>query len=136
LIRDNKVQIATKASAKQQFNVTTSSKKLYVATLLIKEGTNDTWYVDIDANHHMSHDLKSFVTYEKCDHGKMVFLGDNTTHSIHDCGKVSIRLTNDYIKEISNVLHVPFLKKKLFFTKQLDQARGGILIKNGQCFKK
>jgi hypothetical protein len=42
LIRDNKAQIAIEASAKQQFNVTTFSKKLYVATLLIKEGTNDT----------------------------------------------------------------------------------------------
>jgi hypothetical protein len=25
------------------------------------------------------------------------------------------------------------LRKKLFSTKQFDQARGGILIKNGQC---
>jgi hypothetical protein len=61
----------------------------------------------------MSHDLKSFVTYEKCDHGQMVFLGDNTTHNIHDCGKVSIRLAYDYIKEILNVLHVPCFKKKI-----------------------
>jgi hypothetical protein len=54
LIKDNKTQIATKTSTKQQSNVTTSSKKLYVATLLIKEGTNDTWYVDINANHHVT----------------------------------------------------------------------------------
>ncbi len=72
----------------------------------------------------MSHDIKSFVTYEKCDHGQMVFLGDNTTHSIHDYGKVSIRLVNDYIKEILNVLHVLCFKKKCSMLNNLIKLGG------------
>jgi hypothetical protein len=84
----------------------------------------------------MSHDQKSFVTYNKWEKRQLMFLGDNTAHQIVGQGDVSIRLNNGQIKEMSNVLHAPSLWKNLFSTKQLDQVGGEIIIRPGECILK
>jgi hypothetical protein len=54
----------------------------------------------------MSHGYNSFVTYEKWEHGQVVYLGDNMTHQIYGQGNVFIKLNSHQIKDIFNVLHV------------------------------
>jgi hypothetical protein len=43
------------------------------------------------------------------DKGHVVYLGDNSTQDIHGQGKVTIKLNNDDIREITIVLFVPGL---------------------------
>ncbi len=81
----------------------------------------------------MSHNIEPFKTYENLSNNQIVYLADNITIQIFGQGKVSIKLENGQIQDITNVLHVPCLKKNLFFTKQLDLASGEIVIKQGQC---
>jgi hypothetical protein len=59
----------------------------------------------------MSFDKKSFISYEEWDKGHVVYLGDNSTQDIHGQGEVTIKLSNGDIREITNVLFVPELKK-------------------------
>jgi hypothetical protein len=62
----------------------------------------------------MSHDKKSFVTYNKWEKVQLVSLGDNTTHQIIGQRAVYIKLNNGQIKEMGNLLHVLGLRKNLF----------------------
>jgi hypothetical protein len=72
----------------------------------------------------MSHGCNSFVTYEKWEHGKVFYLGDNTTHQIYGQGIVFIKLNSCQIKYIFNVLQVLAFRNDYFFTKKLDQVGG------------
>jgi hypothetical protein len=51
----------------------------------------------------MSHDIESFITYNKWENEQLVYLGDNSTHQIIGQGNVSIKLNNGQVKEITNV---------------------------------
>jgi hypothetical protein len=110
-----------------QSNIATKHYQLYVATLIIVDGSDNTWYVD-------THDIKSFVSYSKWEKGQFVYLGDNSTHEIIGQGEVSIKLNDGTIKEVTNVLHVLKIQKNLFSTKQFDHDDGEIFIKAGNCF--
>ncbi len=79
---------------------------MYVATLIIVDGSDNTWYVNIGATNHMTHDIESFVSYSNWEKGQFVYLGDNSTHEIIGQGEVSIKLNDGTIKEIINVLHL------------------------------
>jgi len=92
--------------------------------MVVKGGNDNTSYLNTRVTQHVSHDKKSFVTYNKWEKGRLMFLGDNTTHQIIGQGDVSIKLNNGQIKEMGNVLHVASLWKKIFSAMQLDQARG------------
>lgn len=50
-------------------NIAIINNKLFVATMVVEDGSDNTWYVDIKAMQHMSHDKKSFVTNDKWDKG-------------------------------------------------------------------
>jgi hypothetical protein len=119
-----------------QSNIATKHNQLYVGTLIIFYGSDNTWYVDIDATNHMTHDIESFVSYNKWEKGQFFYLGDNSTHEIIKQGEVSIKLNDGTIKEVINVLHVSGIQKNLFSTKQFDHDSGEILIKFCNCFLK
>jgi hypothetical protein len=97
---------------------------------MIIEDVNDTsWYLDTKTTNHMSHDIESFLTYNKWENEQLVYLDDNSTHQIIRQGNVSIKLNNGQVKEVTNVLHVLKFYKNLFFAKQFYQTNGKIVIK-------
>jgi len=107
-----------------------------VANLIIVEGGDNIWYVDTNVTNHMTHDIESFVSYNKWEKGQFVYLRENSTHEIIGQEEVSIKLNDGTINEIINVLHVSGIQKNLFSTKQFDHVGGEILIKYGNCFLK
>lgn len=74
-----------------------------MATSSIEEGNDHIWYADTRATSHMSHDVKSFKTYEKLSNNEVVYLGNNITHKIFGQGEVSIKLENGQIQDIPNI---------------------------------
>ncbi len=84
-------------------NIAIITNKLFVVTMVVEDGSDNTWYVDTKAVQHMSHDKKCFMTYDKWDKGQLVVLGDNTTQQVSQ-GHMFIKLNNGQLKE--NVLHV------------------------------
>jgi len=76
IIKDCHAGIVAKARVKQQSNIMTFSKKLYV----VNEGHEGTWYTNSGATHHMSHDISLFVTYTNNDHGQVEILRENIIH--------------------------------------------------------
>jgi hypothetical protein len=65
----------------------------------------------------MCYERESFINYQACESWQVVFLGDNIIHQIARRGEVAIKLLDGKVKQIPNVLHVPSIKKNLFFAK-------------------
>jgi hypothetical protein len=74
--------------------------------MIIEDGNDNSWYLDTKTTNHMSHDIESFLTYNKWENKQLAYLGDNSTHQIIGQGNMSIKLNNGQVKEIINVLHV------------------------------
>lgn len=72
----------------------------------------------------MCYESESFVNYQACESWQVVFLGDNTIPQIARWREVAIKLLDGKVKQIPNLLHVPGLKKDLFFAKQFDNFGG------------
>ncbi len=60
-IKDCRVCLAKESI--MQSNVATKHNRLYVATLIIVDNSDNTWYLDTDATNHMTHHNESFVSY-------------------------------------------------------------------------
>ncbi len=91
--------------------------KLYFLTLASEIANDPTWYVHTGATQHMCYERESFINYQACESWQVVFLGDNTIHQIARQREVAIKLLYGKVKQIPNYLHVPGLKKNLFFAK-------------------
>jgi hypothetical protein len=74
--------------------------------MIIEDVNDNSWYLDTKTTNHMSHDIESFLTYNKWENEQLAYLGDNSTHQIIGQGNMSIKLNNGQVKEIINVLHV------------------------------
>jgi len=135
-IKDCRVHLVEEKPNNIQSNITTKHNQLYVATLIIVDSSDNTWYVDTYATNHMTHDIESFVSYNKWEKRQFVYLGDSSTHEIIGQGEVSIKRNDGSIKEVTNVLHVLGIQKNLFLVKQFDHAGGEIFIESGNCFLK
>lgn len=126
------------SNKKQQSNIAQQSDtktyaKLYIAASTIVTENDQSWYIDTGATQHMCFDRDAFGNLIEWEQGHVVYLGDNTTHDIIGQGDVTIQLNNGTVKEISQVLYIPGLKKNLFSVQQLDKAGGEVKLKSGQC---
>jgi hypothetical protein len=57
-IKDCRVHLAEKKTSNMQSNIATKHNQLYVATLIIFDSSDNTWYVDTGATNHMTHDIE------------------------------------------------------------------------------
>jgi hypothetical protein len=97
-----------------QLNIATKDNKLFVVSMVVEGGNDNTSYLDTKVTQHMSHDKESFLTCNKWEKRQLMFLRDNTTDQIIGQGDVSIKLNNGRIKEMGNVLHVLSFWNNLF----------------------
>ena len=73
----------------------------------------DIWYVDSRASTHMTGDKHWLEDFKQINEGAQIYLGDDRSHQIKGCGKVSIILPNGNIKQIYNVMYVSGITKNL-----------------------
>lgn len=55
----------------------------------------------------------SLEDFKEINEGMQIYLGDDRSHQIKGCGKVSVILPNGNIKQIYNVMYLPGIKKNL-----------------------
>jgi hypothetical protein len=72
---------------------------LYVATFIIVDNSDNTWYLDIDVTNHMTHHNESFVSYLKVWERPICIFGGNSAHEIIGQWEVSIKLNDNTVKE-------------------------------------
>ena len=64
-----------------------------------------------------------FATYSRAKYDENLFMGNTATSRIGGTGKVMLKMTSDKVLTLNNVLHVPTIRKNLFFA--------ALLVKNG-----
>ena len=99
----------------------------------------DVWTLDSACSHHYILNRSWFSTYTKTEEGS-VTLGDDHPCKVEGIGNVQVRMFNRIVRTLTNVKHVPELKKNLMSLGYLEHSefnfssrdRSGVLnISNG-----
>jgi hypothetical protein len=108
MIKDCRTILIVEANnnCNNQSNIVTKEHRLYVATLIIKEELDRTWYIDIRAIQHMCFEKESFTNYKIYNNHQLIYLGDNSSHRIQGQGDVTITLISGIKKKIPNGFYV------------------------------
>jgi transposase InsO family protein len=78
------------------------------------------WILDSGASFHMTPHREWFQTYRSCS-GGVVYMGDSSRCKIVGIGDVKIQMFDGCVRTISNVRHVPELRKSLLSLGKFDE---------------
>ena len=81
------------------------------------------WYVDTGATRHICNDKGMFTSYTKVTSEEKLFMGNSSFSGVEGKGKVVLKMTSGKELELTNVLHVPDIRKNL--------VSGSLLVKHG-----
>ena len=84
--------------------------------LVVSDGCVDwdnTWMLDSTCSHHYTSHRERFHTYDSSNDGGSVSLGDDRPCLVAGVGTIRVRMFDGVVRTLSNVKHVPELKKKL-----------------------
>ena len=79
------------------------------------------WIVDTGATRHICANKDMFTTYDKVE-GENVFMGNSASASIQGKGKIVLTLTSGKLLTLTNVLHVPEMRRNLISGSLLMKA--------------
>jgi hypothetical protein len=79
------------------------------------------WIVDTGATRHICTNKDMFTTYEKTD-GENVFMGNSASATVQGKGKIVLTLTSGKLITLTNVLHVPEMRRNLISGSLLMKA--------------
>ena len=91
------------------------SKNKFVAVISevnILEDAND-WWIYSGATRHVCNDKNFFNTYESVDDRTVLYMGNSSTATIKGKGTVDLEFTSGKIVSLTNVCHVPEVRKNL-----------------------
>ncbi|XP_068331482.1 uncharacterized protein [Pyrus communis] len=83
-----------------------------VSEVNLLTNSND-WWVDTGATRHVCANLNLFVTYQSVVGGENLYMGNATASAVAGKGKVMLKLTSGKELSLTNVLHVPDIRKNL-----------------------
>ncbi|KAH9782240.1 hypothetical protein KPL71_008811 [Citrus sinensis] len=123
--KESKDKYGNAAIATEETNFETA--EVFIAT---KEKTQGQWVLDSGCTFHMSPNRNYFTTYQSCD-GGMVLMGNNSVCKVIGIRIVSLKMYDGMVRELTQVRHVPKLKKNLISIGMLDQTGCVIKAENG-----
>lgn len=85
-----------------------------------KEDSKDIWIPDSSCTFHMTPHKQWLEDFTPCERGS-VLLGDNKAYTILGSGNVKIKMHSGQVKLITEVKHVPDLKRNLLSIGMLDK---------------
>lgn len=94
--------------------------------------TNDEWILDSVCTFHMCPNRDWFATYEPVE-GGTVLMGDNSSCKVAGIGSIQIKMFDGIVRTLTDVRHIPDLKRNLISLSTLDgkgykySGEGGVL---------
>ncbi|GLT72015.1 hypothetical protein SLA2020_439880 [Shorea laevis] len=105
----------------------------FVLAVTVSDGRfNDKWILDTACTFHMSPKKDWFTTYESVN-GGTVLMGNDVACKIVGIGTIKIRMHDGIVRTLTNVRHIPDLKKNLISLGTLDSlgykysGEGGVI---------
>ncbi|CAN1182465.1 Retrovirus-related Pol polyprotein from transposon TNT 1-94 [Linum perenne] len=95
--------------------------------------TDDEWILDSACTFHMCPNRDWFSSYEFVDAGGTILMGDNSSCKVAEIGSVQIKMFDGAVRTLTDVRHIPDLKRNLISLSTLDSkgykytGEGGVL---------
>lgn len=108
--------------------------KLFVFdfSLLAESIDCNDWFIDLEVSIHMSCNKNWLKNFHEKDDGRKIYLGNNRSHDVKGCGYISVQLPNGHVKQLSNVMYVPRIKKNMISVSAItDQGLKVEFLKGG-----
>ena len=92
----------------------------------------DRWIMDFECSYHMCPKQKWFSSYREMD-GGTVLMGNNHVCQVIEIGSIQIKMDDGVVKTLTDVRHIPALKRNLLSLSALDSngckfvGEGGVL---------
>ncbi|KAK5775922.1 hypothetical protein PVK06_043878 [Gossypium arboreum] len=118
-------------SNKQAAYEAASNSELLV-TSVNNSKVSEEWILDSSCTFHMSPNRDWYTTYETVSEG-VVLMGNNASCKITGVGTIKVKMFDGVVKTLSDIRHVPELKKNLILLSTLDSkgyrytAKSGVL---------
>ena len=107
------------------------------------------WWIDSGAARHVCNDTSFFNTYEPVDDGTVLYMGYSSIATIKGKGTVDLEFTSRKIVSLTNVCHVPKVRKNLVSGSLLNKhgfklvfesdkfiiSKGGIFVGKGYLYQ-
>jgi hypothetical protein len=102
-----------KGDGKKTANVTVGEAggSGYVPEILLACQSTD-WWLDIGANVHVCSDLNLFSSYQVTD-SSSILMGNGSRATVHEVGRVDLKLTSGKTLSLKNVQHVPRINRNI-----------------------
>ncbi|CAN0859198.1 Retrovirus-related Pol polyprotein from transposon TNT 1-94, partial [Linum grandiflorum] len=71
------------------------------------------WWIDSGANKHVCKDRRWFKTYKSSEDDAVLHMGNESTAPIVGRGSVALEMSSGKVLKLSDVLHVPKIRKNL-----------------------
>ena len=119
-----------------------------ISEVNILEDAND-WWIDSGATRHVCNDKSFFNTYESVDDGTILYMGNSSIATIKGKGTMDLEFTFGKIVSLTNVCHVPEVRKNLasgsllnkhgfklvFESDKFILSKGGIFVEKGYLYE-
>ena len=113
-------------------NVTEASLEMVVEVLSISNvhQHQNNWLLDSSASHHMCLHRSWFSSYQSIDDG-VVYMGNDISCKILRIRIIKIRMYDGTVKTLTEVRHVPELRKNLIYVGVLNTAGYKFVVQGG-----
>ena len=71
------------------------------------------WWIDTGATRHICGDKNLFSEYKQIDDGEKLYMGNSSASNVEGKGNVMLKFTSGIVVTLTDVLHVPEIRKKL-----------------------
>ena len=71
------------------------------------------WWIDTGETRHICGDKNLFSKYKQIDDGEKLYMGNSSTSNVEGKGNVMLKFTSGKVVTLTDVLHVPEIRKNL-----------------------
>ena len=72
----------------------------------------DSWILDLACSYHVSPNIEWFDTHRSVNCGSVI-MGNDASYRVIEIGTIKIKMCNGVVRTLSDVRHVPYLRKNL-----------------------
>jgi hypothetical protein len=118
------------ANATETGSTTGSSMTDEVLSIISGSRHDQHWLLDFRASNHMCLHRHWFVTYRSIDDG-IVYMGNDISCKVVGIGSIRIKMFDGTVKILTDVRHVPELRKNLIYLGVLDTGGYKSIVQGG-----
>ncbi|KAH7865270.1 hypothetical protein Vadar_004451 [Vaccinium darrowii] len=118
----------------EKLKASEAKKSKFVAVISVVNTLVDAgdWWVDSGAKKHVCNDKRFFTDYDLVEDGTILYMGNQSTAAVKGKGKVDLEFTFSKTLTLTDVYHVPKVRKNLVSGSLLDKHGFKLVFESGK----